>query len=361
MQEETLRALLNKLTTLPAIEEREPNLFSVGARGHYENPVSDVLAFFLWPDAGHGLGNMVLEALLSCLPEEPLLDVSLICAPEREVSTEKGNRIDILLESDTWVLILENKIYHQQNNPFTDYQYHLKTSASYRDKQFLYAVLSPDGKAPAGWYGISYKTLLNALSERLGKAFITASVNKWLILLREFILHLESLMSKSSIPAQTENFVLENLAQIQEMVNLKNSVIKSVQEEGLRYLEKVFSNQGYEVSTRINHWDGYPALRYAFSHWISESDVVLYLNATPGKTFDIRTYACNLTSEALREEAKISLSNDSYEEPWDEAQGKIIGFQVLIDQKSMDKKALFAEIARQMVVLDNFEKTKRGK
>lgn len=360
MQEEELQALLDKLTTLPAIEKREPNMFSIGARGHYENPVSDVLAFFLWPEAEHGLGNRVLEALLSCLPQGQALDASLVCAPEREASTEKGNRIDMLLESDEWVLVLENKIRHQQNNPFEDYQDHLKTEAAYRHKDFYYVVLSPEGKAPAGWHGIAYKALLTALSECLGKAFITGPVNKWLVLLREFILHLESLMMKSAIPETTERFVLENLDQIQEMLNLKNNVIKSVQEEGLRYLENHFADQGYEISTRLNHWYGYPALRYAFSHWVSASDVVLYLNATPGETFDVRTYACNLTSEALREEAKACLNHETYEAPWNEGQGKIICFQVLIDQKNVDKHALFAEIARQMAVLDDFELTKRG-
>ena len=55
-------------------------------------------------------------------------------------------------------------------------------------------------------------------------------------MLREFILHLETLMGKNTIAAETETFVLENLRNIQEAVLLKNAVVKSLQEEGLRFL-----------------------------------------------------------------------------------------------------------------------------
>lgn len=52
-----LEALLNQMKSLPQPRKTEANIFSSGARGHYENPVSDVLAFFLDPDGGHGLGH----------------------------------------------------------------------------------------------------------------------------------------------------------------------------------------------------------------------------------------------------------------------------------------------------------------
>ena len=46
-----LEELLTHLKSLPVAEKSETNIFSVGARGHYENPVSDLLAFFIDPDA----------------------------------------------------------------------------------------------------------------------------------------------------------------------------------------------------------------------------------------------------------------------------------------------------------------------
>jgi hypothetical protein len=37
-----LEELLTRLKSLPVAEKSETNIFSVGARGHYENPVSDL-------------------------------------------------------------------------------------------------------------------------------------------------------------------------------------------------------------------------------------------------------------------------------------------------------------------------------
>lgn len=48
-----LEELLTRLKSLPVAEKSETNIFSVGARGHYENPVSDLLAFFIDPDTGY--------------------------------------------------------------------------------------------------------------------------------------------------------------------------------------------------------------------------------------------------------------------------------------------------------------------
>jgi len=36
--------------------EIEKTIFSVGGRGYYENPISDILAFFFNPQEVHGLG-----------------------------------------------------------------------------------------------------------------------------------------------------------------------------------------------------------------------------------------------------------------------------------------------------------------
>lgn len=195
-----LEELLTHLKSLPVAEKSETNIFSVGARGHYENPVSDLLAFFIDPDAPHGLNTLVLGALLECLPAH--VDASLLSPPAREVMTQKGTRIDLLLESKEWAMVLENKIWHQLNNPFNDYSGYLEQK--HPDKKPFLVVLSPEGLAPAGWTGISYSMFISVLSPGLGMACITSPLNKWQVLLREFILHLEALMGKNTIAAETE-------------------------------------------------------------------------------------------------------------------------------------------------------------
>jgi len=346
-----LQDLISNLKLLPATEKKETNLFSIGARGHYENPVSDLLAFFVDPDAGHELNTLVLECFLECLPESP--DAYLICPPTREVMTSEGSRIDILLEFEQWVLALENKIWHKQNNPFQDYSNHL--AQKYPHKKPLLVVLSPNGDAPVGWFGVSYRQFLSVLSPRLGIAYITSPLNKWLVLLREFILHLESLMEKNKIAPETESFVLENLHKIQEMIVLKNTVIKSLQEECLQFLTNYFSDNNYEICTSLNHWEGYPALRFAFSHWLSPSDVVLFLERSSDKYSEVRIYACDLTTIELQDKATKLLNATAYDAYWPERNGKVLGITYYVANTMEDKNQLFKRVAESMTALDQFE------
>lgn len=119
--------LLEQFKELNPLEVVEPTIFSIGSRGYYENPTTDILAFFCNVNGQHKLGNTVLQALFDCISDVTReLSCTLITSPEREVLTKNFKRIDLLLEGPDWVIVLENKIYHQQNNPFADYQNYIE-------------------------------------------------------------------------------------------------------------------------------------------------------------------------------------------------------------------------------------------
>lgn len=58
-----LKKLIEHIKSLPTPEIPEQTIFSIGGRGYYENPTSDVLAFFCDSEGTHGLGNLMMEAL----------------------------------------------------------------------------------------------------------------------------------------------------------------------------------------------------------------------------------------------------------------------------------------------------------
>ncbi|WP_417614406.1 PD-(D/E)XK nuclease family protein [Oceanisphaera sp.] len=355
MNLEALEKMLAKIKSLPHFVETEPTLFSLGGRGYFENPTTDILAFFLDPAAHHKLGDLALSALLDCLRHdlhEPVLDNTSLCTPpEREVSTATGSRIDLFLESDDWIMVLENKIYHHQNNPFESYRRFANERAGTSNKQPLLVVLSPDGSAPVGWHGIGYPQLIELLSSKLSQAFISQPLNKWHILLREFLLHLESLMNTPKVADKTEAFVLDNLNKIQQALELKNSVVKSLQQDCRKYLTQQFD--GKEVGTQLNHWHGYPALRFGFGNWQTDSDVVLFLDARAGNQFAVNYYACQLTTPALRQAAIKLLSNEGCTEYWDESRGTVIGFKAPLS--AVDRDSLFRAVRDKLALMDVFE------
>lgn len=127
---------------------KEPTRFSLGGRGHYENPTSDLLAFFLRPDGEHGFRSLFLEAFFDCMNVDSEKLIFEGVNVEREVETPEGTFIDVLIKGPNLLLVIENKIYSGQNNPFDSYAGHargiLKTASL--------AILTPNGQSAAdGW------------------------------------------------------------------------------------------------------------------------------------------------------------------------------------------------------------------
>ncbi|MGL4517894.1 MAG: PD-(D/E)XK nuclease family protein [Shewanella sp.] len=357
MDLDTLKSLQAQFHKLHITAKREPNIFSIGARGHYENPVSDLLAFFLNPNADHDLKDIVLRALLDCITNGSHLSSSLTTAPKREVITDTGSRLDIVLESETWVMVIENKIWHTQDNPFDSYEDHL--DLYYQDKEKVLVVLSPSGESPANWHGISYASFTKNLTGKMSQALIRAPFSKWIILLREYLLHLESLMYISDVPKNTAEYVLNHLDEIQQIQELKVRVIKDLQNQCVNYLEEHFREKGLTITKTIQYWDGgYPALRFGLAHWQNESDVVLYLNGKNDGGCLIYYYACNLQEEGQYQAALNALYQAECNGQWSEASNTAACFSLLL--KDRTPSVMFAEVARHLTMLDDFETNTRS-
>jgi hypothetical protein len=332
----------------------EPTIFSIGSKGYFENPTTDILAFFCDSNGQHQLGDVVLKALLSCLPNEfQRLDSSLIEKPEREVRTAAGKRIDLLLESSGWVLVLENKIYHQQDNPFDHYECFVKEEqkARFNNKQELFVVLSPSGESSQdNWHGISYPQLIVELKAKLADHFISQPINKWTLLLREFILHLESLMSQPSVNPQIIDFVLNNLAAIKEVQETKQ---KAISEYHQQLRAAIRSKIEKEISIRLQHWGGFPALRFSLSNWNEEveSDVVLFLSGDKSES-SINTYA-HLRNGVRENEADTLIAKGINVERWVEGRGQYRAYR--IKSAAMTTEAIIEYIGERLLELNAFE------
>ncbi|MFA0695568.1 PD-(D/E)XK nuclease family protein [Vibrio sp. 10N.222.49.C9] len=348
--------LLEEFKELEPSEISEPTIFSIGSKGYFENPTTDILAFFCDSNGQHQLGDVALKALLNCLPVEYCsLDSSLIEKPEREVRTAAGKRIDLLLESSDWVLVLENKINHQQNNPFEHYESFVReeqNQARFSDKQVLFVVLSPSGESlTKGWHGVSYPQLITELKAQLAEQFISQPINKWTLLLREFILHLESLMSQPSVNQQTLDFVINNLAAIKEVQETKKQAISEYHQQLQATIQ---SNIGKEVITRLEHWGGFPALRFYLSNWEEEveSDVVLLLSGDKAES-SINTYA-HLRNGVGESTADAIVASNISTERW--VEGKHNQYRAYrVKSAEMTTEATIKYIGQRLLELNTFE------
>src|SRR5690625_966789 len=113
----------------------EMTFFDVGMRGHYENPTTDLLAFFLDPARQHNLGDSFSRGLLDAIGVEAD-EAGAVVSVKREVATN-GGRIDLVIEFEQLLLVVECKIYHHQNNPFKAYEAYSNETFPEKQKRFV--------------------------------------------------------------------------------------------------------------------------------------------------------------------------------------------------------------------------------
>lgn len=348
MKKEQLEKLLNDVAGLPPVPQVEATLFNIGGRGYYENPTTDVIAFFCNPDGEHGLGDIMLRALFDAVEPSAAsgklaLDASLIKAPQREVATESGKRMDLLLEGNSWVMVVENKIYHALSNPWDDYErYVMKQHPS---KERYLVLLSPTGDgAPDGWVGVSYESFIVATKAALADTFISCPLNKWMVLLRDFLLHLEDIMSKRDIPDETIKYVFDHLRELHNAKEIADNAIDQVNEVMRQFLESELSTT---VSASVNTWYGYPSLRFNLPEFNDAAKIHIFFDRRKGKETCIRVYLYGMTDMKHRKMAdEIFLESDSQ---WDEQNGDIRCYSDGIKDESIDALQNSAKIKLEKV------------
>lgn len=291
------------------------------------------------------------------MPNHHKFDCSLISPPEREVVTKSGKRIDLLLKSQDWTMVLENKIFHEQNNPFSDYEdfVRLKHPEHFHNKSAIFIILSPEGKVPQGqhcWLGVSYPTLISNIKKGLAEHFIKCPLNKWVVILREFLLNLEEVMSQPKIPQESIDFVLQNLSAIQKLQNLKETTIKEYHQLLQHDVQQAL---GETVKTRLHHWAGLPALHFSLGCWEnSESHVVLLLG-NEDHPFRIYCYA----ELSYKEEINIAdsfLNQYTNDELWSEDEFR--GSSTLL--KKAETEDLVQILVENIKSLHRFEERSRN-
>jgi hypothetical protein len=199
--------------------------FSIGGRGYYENPASDLLAYFI-NKGHHGLEDAFLGAILDSIPGncedsvQSMLRQSI--KVEREMRTNKGNRMDLLISADHWVLVIENKVRHWLANPLVDYEE--TTNAISGDRKVYRMILSPSGESPDpnNWIPLRYHDLTRRIRRRLDSTTSPEGTEKWRVIAEDFLLHIEQEIAKIPMNKDDIEFVENHLKELQEIQRMRN-------------------------------------------------------------------------------------------------------------------------------------------
>ncbi|MGB5477676.1 MAG: PD-(D/E)XK nuclease family protein [Thermoanaerobaculia bacterium] len=217
-----LSELLSRVTQLPSAPDPPPNYFEICGFPHYENVWSNVLGFFLDPSMEHGLSELVLESLLA-LVDQPLdgADRSNINV-EREWSTGGGGRLDLLVETDSLVLGIENKVFAGVQNDLRDYERLLRALAEKDSRLPLGVVLSLRGTEKghsSEFFGdVTHGKLAGEIRTRLGD-YLRNGTTRYLPLLLELLANFDRTTDDRTMNADKElaSFIHEHEQEISDL------------------------------------------------------------------------------------------------------------------------------------------------
>ena len=318
-----------------------------------------MLAFFFDPSAPHNFGESIIQVFFDCLNIENWPgSLSLVSPPARELDAN-GGRIDLLLEGDDWVVVIENKIFHDVNNPFDRYMAYVNEKFSSKKHRY-FVVISPEGLPPVGfqgWIGVSYSALIEKFRNAIGGIFLNQKPDKWLLFFRDFIINLEQVVEdRQDAPKEAIAFFLDNLSVLDRMVNEKNRAMQFLQGELYASLREKFSDK--YLLYKMETWYGFPALRFYFDGMINKSTAVLFLDGRRGEGFGVYFYVCGIRSDAQRKDTDKAMEFFSdIGQPWDEQNKTIRGYcRYLPDTEIVTMEKMLAEVLER---LDYFEREVR--
>jgi hypothetical protein len=280
-----LECLLREVARFGA-PAREPNLFSIGGRGHYEEPISDLLAFFLDPAEVHGFGGAVLEAFIAAMDRadiDPAVWARSLREIRREVSTENRNRIDLLLDGTDWVIAVENKILSGVGNPLDDYITHVRSEFTAKKKHFVLLCMNRPDHLDESWVALTYDRFLRQLSPRIGELLLETENVKWLMFFREFVRNLEEHM-EPKINDEQISFVRKHMVEISAVIDLREQYFEYLGKKCLEIMGRVLKARDENLGWGSQNWRKEEAQALTFNprQWRESAQLVLLVETNGG-------------------------------------------------------------------------------
>ena len=161
-----LAELVREFKKVPSAPLRPGTYLETAGYPHFENVISNLLAFFLNPLRDHGLGRLFLDSLLDPLALGDVVPVSI----EREEVTGDGTRVDLLIDCQDHVIGIENKVFAPVYNPLDSYWAHVTRMAGERRPVLVLLSLRepPPATLPSFVSVVTYEPFMARVRQRLG-------------------------------------------------------------------------------------------------------------------------------------------------------------------------------------------------
>jgi len=237
---EIARNLLDDFAKLPKLEV-DKTLIEILGFSSKEDVYTRMLKFFFDKNNNHNLQNLILESLIKGVRgnteiikeiKENILNEDILDV-QREYFTENKKRIDLLIETTNYIIVIENKIYAGLYNDLKEYCQAAKNYSKGKGKRnFLCILLTLNQLNDSeinycnkeNFYHVTYSDFINNLKDNFFKCFKLCQNKSYIDYLKDFILTIEKNKSKNMNKAMLE-FIGKNYTSIIELEKQRNSFI----------------------------------------------------------------------------------------------------------------------------------------
>jgi len=196
--------LLKEFDKLTFRERQNPTFLEILKQQTRETAWSNVLAFYFNPNKEHKLYDLLLKSFFEALGKTDEVGSLNAIKVNPEVSTENRKRIDLVIEADSFVIGIENKVNHWLNNDLEEYG---KKIIQIANKKSSYkVVLSKFHCCPDhDFINLTYEVFIKHITRNL--PYYTENANQeYLMFLNDFLRNIENEIKTKDMIENKEAF-----------------------------------------------------------------------------------------------------------------------------------------------------------
>lgn len=250
--------LLKRYEMHHSIKKSKPTFMQISGYPHFENVCSNILQFYFQPDNCHGLNYLFLSALFTAIGkthnDQDFQEVTV----DREYTTKKNNRIDLLITTNKYVIGIENKVKSGIYNDLSDYSQTVEDIAIANGTESVKVVLSIRDESKylestgSGFVNVTYELFISELEQLLGK-YISDSESTYLVFAMDFIKTFKSFYGGFAMDNEKVAFFRENKDKILNLV-LETRALKAELRKLTTNLGNLIDTSSLEKKFNVKKW-----------------------------------------------------------------------------------------------------------
>jgi hypothetical protein len=219
-----LQKLIDDFNALKIKERSGLTFLEIAKCPHLENVWSNILAFFCNPNNEHNLFDLILNSVFETAGNKVTINNFKKIRVRTEYPTDLGNRIDIVVFAENFILGIENKVDAGLYNDLQDYSNTIEGLAKPQSLPTYKIVLSKSRTSTTnGFTNIIYSDLIRNIKKNIGD-FTAYSDTKYLIFLLDFLKNIENNINSQSMADNLEviNFFHNNIDKVNRLLEYHN-------------------------------------------------------------------------------------------------------------------------------------------